>query len=314
MLNIDTGINAVLEQRKRVYPQYVNRISALDDPCLRKLFYMRAAWDKATPTNNSLQGVFETGNILEPVIERIVSEVGAASTPQWRIVGTQVTTNDGLLKQYQISGTIDGMIQAQTAEGWKTLGVVDIKTMSPNVFPRIETVDDLARYPWTAKYRGQVMLYALAHNLDTCFLLLVNKSNLYQMRLIEFPVDLEYCERLLQKAAAVNEAVASDMAPEGINEPDACEHCQFLSYCCPQLTRHNLTISDNIELEAILDRLADLKETAAEYKELEKERDALLVKGEDMVCGKWVVTWKQSERKEYTVSAATVWTKKIIKA
>jgi hypothetical protein len=292
-IDITTGIKAVLGRKKKVIQQHVNRISALDDPCLRKLYYMRHDWDKAVETKDDLQGIFETGTILEPVIERIVSEVGQASNPPFRIVGSQTSTNDNLLKEYQISGTIDGFLQIKNGE-WQTAGVVDIKTMSPNIFAQVNDYNSLSRYPWTRKYRGQLQLYALAHNLETCFILLVNKSNLYDMKLIEFPLDMTYCDNLLEKAKTINAAIESETPPDGINDPDECPRCQFCSFCCPSYsTGGNVELCNNAELETVLDRMAELKPAIDEYNELESTRDSLLVKGQDWVCGKWLIAWKQ---------------------
>lgn len=292
---ITTGINAVLKRKKKVIQQHVNRISALDDSCLRRLYYMRHDWDKAVETADSLQGIFETGNILEPVIERIVSEVGQSSNPLWRIVGTQTSTNDNLLKEYQISGTIDGFLQVYNEQGqWETLGVIDIKTMSPNIFPQVNDYASLGRYSWTRKYRGQLMLYALAHNLENCFILLVNKSNLYDMKLIQFPIDMSYCDSLLAKANLINEAVKREKPLLGVNDPDTCPNCQFFSFCCPEYsTGGNLQIVDNAELESVLERMAELEPTAKEYDELTATRDEMLTKGQDVACGKWLITWKK---------------------
>ncbi len=293
-IDIKSGLAAVLASNQRRWPCHVNRVSALDDPCLRKLYYMRAAWDKATPIDTGLAGVFATGNILEPVIERIVSEVGAATDPIWRIVGTQTPANDALLKEYQISGTIDGFLQVEERGLFSTIGVVDIKTMSPNIYPRINCYANLSRYPWTRRYRGQLMLYALAHNQERCWLLLVNKGNLYDMKLVGFDVDMGYCDELLAKAKAVNEAIAKGDPPDGVNDPNVCDRCAWLSYCAPDIsTGGDLEIMDNPELEVILDRLGELQPTAKEFKDLETQRDSLLAKGKNIACGRWLVTWKK---------------------
>ena len=295
--DIKTGIAVVLKRNKKVYQQHVNRISALDDPCLRKLYFMRHDWDKVSETEDSLQGIFETGNILEPVIERIVSEVGQLSTPAFRIVGSQTSTNDNLLKEYQISGTIDGFLQIKENGEWTTVGVIDIKTMSPNIFLQVRDYETLGRYPWTRKYRGQLMLYALAHNLENCYILLVNKSNLYDMKIISFPLDMAYCDSLLEKAKTINMAIETETPPPGINDPDTCPRCHFLSFCCPEYsTGGNLEFIDNTELEAVLDRMGELEPSIAEYKELTSTRDNILIKGKDWVCGKWMINWKKIEK------------------
>ena len=315
-IDVTGSLSKMLTERKKLFPSHVNRISALDDPCLRKLYYMRHDWDKARPVDDGLQGIFETGNVLEPVIERIVSEVGMAGDPPWRIVGAQTPTNDALLKSFQVSGTIDGFLQVEIDDKWITLGVVDIKTMSPNIFRVVQTYADLGRYPWTRRYRGQVMLYALAHNLGWGYLLLVNKQNLFDMRLISFPVDMDYCEGLLQKAKTINEAIEADTPPEGVNDPDVCPGCQFYPFCMPDLTTGgNLIISDSDELEAILDRIDELAPSVKDSKALEKERDSMLVKGQAVACGKYLVTWKEItvNRKAAEARTDTQWRKKIVK-
>ncbi len=298
MIDLSAGIQAVLGAKKRLYPSHSNRASSLDDPCLRRLFYRREAWDKQAPIPDSLQSVFETGNVLEPLIARIAAEIGEASTPQWRIVGSQMPTKDALLKQFNITGTIDGLLQIKELgkrANWKTIGAVDIKTSSPNIYPRLNSYDDLNRYPWTRAYRGQIMLYSFAHDLEDCFILFVNKSSLWEMKFIHFLIDMNYLEGLLQKAKAVNEAIEKDEPPEGINRPSVCERCQWLAYCCPELApTGNLKILDNDELEAILERMTELSEVADEYRDLEKQRDMMLTKGQDVAVGRFLITWKQA--------------------
>ena len=294
-VDIQTGIEAVLQSKKKLYPSHVNRISGLDDPCLRRLYYSRHDWDKANETSTFLQGIFETGKTLEPKIEQIVIEVGLASTPRWRMVGRQTPTHDALFKEHQISGTTDEFLQIETGDDmWETVGAIDVKTMSPNIYPRITDYASLSRYPWTKKYRGQAMLYSLGHNLDRCFLLLVNKNNLYEMKIIEFEVDMGYCDELLAKAKAVNKAIASETPPPQIVDAGECSKCRFLSHCCPDIsTGGNLEMIDNDELEAILDQMAELEEHHDQYKDLAKTLDAMLYKGKDIACGNWLVTWKE---------------------
>lgn len=292
-IDLESGLHELLQSKKKQYPQHVNRISALDEPCLRKLYYSRHDWDKASEIDDGLQGIFETGNTLEPMIERIASEVGQLATPKFRIVGTQTPTRDSLFEKYQISGTIDGFLQVYNGDNWETLGVCDIKTASPNVYPAMNDYESLARYSWTRKYRGQLMLYALAHNLERCFILFVNKSNLFQMKFVEFNVDMGYCDQLLDKAAVVNKAIKLESPPAGIDDLDHCPNCPYYSFCSPSLsTGGNLEIIQNDELEAILERMDELEETNKEYKDLAKIRDELLAKGKDVAVGKWLVTWK----------------------
>ncbi len=307
-IDVAKGIHAVLQREKKRYPQHVNRISQMGRPCLRYLYYCRTAWDKTKETDDGLQGVFETGNLLEQPIESIAAKVGMASDPPWRIVGTHTTTNDKLLKEYEISGTIDGFIQIKIDEQWVTKGVVDLKTMSTNIYPRINSLEDLKRYPWTKRYKAQLMLYAFAHDLEECFILAVNKNNLYEMKFIHFVVDVEYIQEMLDKALEVNMAVADEEPPEGINDGNLCPKCDFFAHCCPDIsTGGNLKIIDNDELESVLDRMAELEEATAEYKELAKARDDMLTKGQDVACGAWLVTWRMTPKNYQAKAAKDAW-------
>jgi len=315
MIDMQSALSSFLQTKKKVYPCHVNRISGLDDPCERRLFYKRSAWDKSEPISDGLQGVFETGSVLEPVIERIISEVGQISRPQFRIVGTQSSTKDKLFDQYNISGTIDGFLQTKDGDKWSTVAVIDIKTSSPNVYPQLNSYDDLVRYPWTRKYRGQLMLYSLAHNIDKCAILFVNKGNLYDMKLIMFDLDMGYAEKLLQKAGRINQAIQLNVAPDKINDPDECPRCEFCSYCMPEYTAgEGVEMSDNADLLGAFEQLEELAETKKEIIKLERLRDSLLVKGHNTVCGKWLVTWTKSiqKRKATEAKEIEVWRKKIV--
>ena len=312
---LDEALHKLLTPKKKSYPCHVNRISQLDDPCLRKLYYRRTAWDKTPERSDGLQGIFETGNVLEPVIERIVSELGELAIPPFRIVGTQTPTKDNLMDKFQISGSIDGFWQTKENGQWQTKGVIDIKTANPHIFDGLSTYESLSKYPWTRKYRGQLMLYALAHNLDKCCLLFVNKTNLFNMKFIEFDLDYEYAESLLQKARMINEAIENETPPDKLNDPDECPRCDFCAICCPNYESDgNLQINTDEALESLLLRLRELEATKDEIKELEKQRDALLIKGQDIACGKFVILWKKIEgtKKPSPGGPYTQWRKKIV--
>ena len=315
-LDITTGLRAVLKPKKKLWPSHVNRISSLDDDCLRKLYYYRVDWDKQEEISDYVQGIFETGNILEPVNERIISEIGMANSPRFRVVGSQMPTKDTLLEKYKISGHIDGLLQIEQDGRFETVAVMDGKTMDPNIFRAINSYDDLAKYQWTRKYRGQLKLYALAHNLEWCCLLCVNKSNLYDIKPIFFPIDMDYCEGLLNKADTINRAVDAKKPPQGVNDAEHCDRCPFRSHCGPDLTRgRDLTISDSEELQGVLARLEDLAPYEEEIKAQKKVLDQLLSKGNDIMCGDWMITWKKSiqSRKATEAKAVEVWRKKIVK-
>jgi len=316
--DIQEALDVYLEKQKDVYPCRVNRISQIGHECERFLYYSRHNWKDQVPPNNRLQGAFSTGNILEPVIERIISEVGASAVPAFRIVGAQTPTDDRLLNNFQISGSIDGFLQVKGHQDWFTAGVVDIKTSSPNVFATLDGVESLSRYAWTKRYIAQLTLYALAHNQEHCVLLFVNKSNLYDMKLIGWQLDMGFAESLLQKAKRVNEALEKDEPPEKVNDPNICKGCQFEHICIPEFTvGDGVAISTDEDLEALLIRREELSETSKEARAVDRQIDKKLEAygHKQLVAGDFIILWKSGVRHIKAADAHKVetWSKKIIK-
>lgn len=308
---LQDGLMSILKENVKTYPQHVNRISEMGHPCSRYLYYSRACWDKKQPPNHHLLGVFETGNILESKIQSIITAAGENSSPKFRIVGSQMVTNDALLKKYNISGSTDGILQVYY-DKWQDEGTADIKTCHPNIFTAINSFEDLQKYSWTQKYPAQLMLYSFAFNLDKCFIIFVNKANLYDMKVIEFNVDYGYVESLLAKAERINDAIERAEPPVKINQVDTCSRCPFEHICCPDIKLgEGMDIIENAEIADLLDRRAELLEYHKEYEACDKKIKSYLNKGKDAICGKWLLTWKYFLKKEYTVPASEVFSLKI---
>ena len=298
--DISGDILTALASKRKTLPVHTNRASMLDDPCERRLVYWRTAWEKAQPVEVSLQGIFETGNELEPIIERILADVGRRSTPRWRIIAGQQGITDDFLR-------LDQMNDLLRATGeWGTLAVCDVKTCSPHVWNSLSDYESLERYFWTRKWRGQLMNYALGMNQEACLLLAVNKTNLYQVKPIWFSLDLEYAERLLQKAERVNTHVAAGTLPEQINQPDECSRCPFNQVCNPDLQASgNVRLCVNEELEDLLTRRAELETARKEFDRVDKRIGQLLVQGQEVVCGGYWIKWTPMESRMPAKAAYT---------
>ena len=302
----------ILEPKRRTRPRDANRASDLDDACLRRLVYARTNWADAVPVDIGLQGIFSTGNELEPVIERILAEMGRAANPRWRIVGTQVSMNDKFMSDHNIGGTADGMLQFETPDGqWVTAMIPDVKSCSANVWNMLDSYESLSRFPWTRKYRGQMQTYMLGYEMERSVLIFVNKQNLYQIKAIEIPLDLAYAERLIQKADKINAHVKAKTLPDKINQPEECSRCKFAHICLPELESNaNMELLDNPMLAECLQQMADLKEGKTAYDAAERELGKLLPKGQDVICGDFIVMWKEITKNIKAVVAADATTRK----
>ncbi len=314
-INYQIGIDKYLADEKTPWTITSNHCSALGDPCLRRLFYMRTEYDKAKPIGDYLAGIFKTGNLLEPIIHQITDFVGMNSEPQWRVIAGQTPLKDKLFKKYNIGGTKDGFLQTKGNGQWRTMCVADYKTMSDNVYNAVDTVEDLQKFTWTRKYIAQGNLYALADNMEGCMLICINKQNLGQMKMIFIPLDMAYCDELLAKADEVNLHVHANEPPERLNEPEACEGCWYKSICCPEYTNsEGIGAVNNAELVEVLDGLRSMADEKKEISKLEKRRDALLECGKSIVVGNYVVTWKKGLTTYKAQEAHQVerWRKKIV--
>jgi len=303
-----------LKTKSKVWPCHTNRASQLDDPCERRLVYMRTAWQNAKPAGPYLQGIFETGKEVEPLIEKILSELGRSASPRWRIVGAQSEIDSRMQKTHQITGHIDGLMQVENEEdGWDTACVCDIKTCSDHVFNSINGYDDLVRYPWTKKYRGQLFLYALGLEVEKCCIIFVNKQNLYNIKPIYFDLDYGYGEDLLQKAERVNAHVDAGTLPDKINSPEDCSRCAYAHMCLPDLiATGNLQLFNNEEIEELLNQRDEVQEAKKQFDAIERQLKKKLIEGQDILCGEFIVQWKEVIKKAYEVAASKYWKKTVI--
>jgi hypothetical protein len=280
-------------------PRHVHRISDVGHPCERYLYHAIVDWDKRPPVEPSLQGIFDTGNLLEKEMFKFFNnEVGPRMNPPMCFIKPQTDKTDKLLRQYNISGTEDWHLCYEDHHV-DPVGVVDGKSASENAYRGWSDLESLKRSPYAYKYNTQVQLYNFANNFECGGLLFYNKTNPYHdWKLIDVPVDFGYVEEILQKCERVNVAIdniESGEMPPKICEPFWCTTCPFESICLPELEIEGagakLNTSD--ELERMVALLLELKPSYTEYTNVLKDVKSHLVKGQDLVTKSAVITWKK---------------------
>lgn len=299
MIEIAEDVTRLLEDKQRAWPCHTNRSSSMGHPCTRHLVYARTSWDQASSIDPFLAGIFATGNVLEGPIERILSEAGEKASPAWRIVGGQQAIADELLKEHQITGHIDGLLQEKVGGGsaWNTVAVCDVKTCSDYTFDAIKSVDDLRKDKDTFffKWYVQLQLYMLGMGIEEACIIMARKANLYDFKAIWFSIDYEMADYQLKRAKEINLAVAGAAMPAKINRPKVCNRCQFVHICNPRLELDAGEKFDDAETEALLDRRAELKEGKAEFDVVNKYLKMALPKGNLIRCGDWLIHSKLVE-------------------
>lgn len=274
------------QKKIRLHPTHVNRASEIGHPCLRYLVFKRTRWAEATLHDVALQFVFDEGNIQERAVLRDLEDAGVAIIEQQR---------DYFWDGPQLSAHLDGKVILSADE----LAPIEIKSMSPFVWVKINTIEDLKYSKMThlQKYPAQLNVYNLLSNSHRGFMILKNKST-GQLKEIEVPLDYEYAEGLLKKCEAINTHVKNGTTPDPIPwSENTCGRCQFAHICLPEAKREAIDLTDDPELEVKLKRRAELAPLRSEYEEIDEEVKTILKERPKVVCGDFLVIGKWIEPK-----------------
>ncbi|MGD0022629.1 MAG: hypothetical protein ABSC54_10045 [Smithellaceae bacterium] len=281
-------VEKILESKQakiKGYPVNSNRASDLGHPCLKYHVLNRTKWQEKTLHDVRLQQVFDLGNDFEEIVLRELAEARVKIIEQQRSFSWP---------EYQITGHIDAKIM--TDEGVFPL---EIKSCSPFVFKKLETIDDLKRgkYLYLRKYPVQLNLYMLMSNKEKGVFLFKEKTS-GQYKEIWMNIDYDLGEETLKRAEAINKHITEGTMPEPIDYlPEACDECPFVHLCLPDRIGSAPEIIDSAELETILKRLEEIKPLTKEYDELDDRKKEILQGKEKVLCGNYFITGKWAERK-----------------
>jgi len=297
------------QAKARVYPVHTNRASKLGHPCLRYLVYERTRWmDKKVPSADLILR-FEIGEEYEKQAIRDLQEAGFVVIEQQK---------DFFWKEYNITGHIDGKILVGTKAY-----PIEIKSMSPAVFSKINTLDDMKKAKWAylRQYPAQMILYLLLDEKEQGVMLLKDKSS-GAYKEIWVQLDYDFGEELIKKAEQINNHVANNTLPDRINDDSICANCEYEHICVPEIRREELNIIDDTEMAELLQKYWELKPIAKEFEEIDKlisekvkELDKAVV-GDFLITGTWRETTRYKVPKDIQAQYAVkerYWVKKISK-
>lgn len=294
-IDVPALVDEAKARKIKNYPCHVNRASQIGHPCTRYLVFCRISWEDKRLHDVGLQRVFDLGNLYEQAVLNDFREAGLYIEEQ------QTSFAD---RRYQLTGHIDGKLPLNDRRY-----PVEIKSMNPFAWEKINTWKDLLhhRLHYIRGYVAQMQVYLFLNNEEMGLMFLVNKVS-GQIKQMEIPLDYELCEAILQKCEAVNAHVQSETLPEPIEWEDAiCGRCSFLHLCYPDRDfGEGYEILADDELEAMLDKRAELAPAYKEYGELDKAiKDA--VKGKQLIVGHWEIAGKWVKRGGYTVPDSEYW-------
>ena len=271
-----------IREKIRISPQHSNRASSLGHPCEMRSYLDRAKWDKVAPVDEGLQRIFERGNEMEPVVRRLLEDLGI------RVTGEQMAVK---WDAFQITGHNDFRI-ADT-DKWGRI-VVEIKSTGNPKFAKARTAEDLRGSELGEKWYAQVQLYMLLGNYDQAIMVIIDVLS-WQLVVIPVALDYEYAETLLKRAERINAAITSKRDGEGlalINNPKICRRCPHYGVSCTPSVNFGdgVTVLADDGLTAMLDRRGELEPAAKEFAALDTEvKDAVKTKGEMVIAGDWMI-------------------------
>lgn len=264
--------SARLHSREKSRRAKTNRASGLGDPCLRRLVYYRTAGEQARPPGDTLLAIFNYGNMIEPMVKRIVEDLGFA------VDRSQEAFPDNA---WNVSGHIDGLLKHHTAP---VLFVLEIKGLNGPDWGKLNTWQDIAEAEkgWLRKYHGQGQLYAALKELQRwgddelpvvgVLYVLLNKWT-GELKAIPSPLIFEEAEKLLDRSLEIEEHVAKGTLPDFVEERRECITCVFHGITCHPPMRfegEGLQVVDEPDVIAALDALDRHEEGWTSYEEAYK--------------------------------------------
>lgn len=235
---------AVLAGERKGSPSSSPRLHAsfLGHPCKRWLYYKRTCGELETEVPDSLRLVFREGYLHERDIYAILGQPPLCNTIQ--VVATQV----GATLPGNISGACDAVVrvrvEGQEGMSWDGPYVLEIKSVSPNIWGQYNTPEDFNKHPWSVRYVPQVHAYMcmvqlwldeqrrIPGDVKGAIFLLKNKGT-GAVKQVFVPRDENAELLLMDKAESVEGAVLRREPPDRIPWCSMCAECSFGHVCLP---------------------------------------------------------------------------------
>lgn len=280
-----------------------NPIASDLGPCTREMALSIFHWDQRPAFDADTKARLQRGSLIEDAALGELRTLG---------ISARVDRKPFEIKDKQgrivLRGRVDGFMEHKRKEY-----PFEIKSMMPFIFQKIDTLEDFNRYWWTAKYPRQVQAYLYANNLEEGFFLLDDLAG--HWKLIPIRLDLEEMEKILQQCESTVDHLAKKTLPDFHTDPSVCAKCWARGRVCdpPAMRGEGLQLIPDPELEAKLNRRAELDPAATEYDALDKDIKKSIKGKTNLIVGDWFITGEEKDRKGYEVKASKYWQSKIEK-
>lgn len=282
----EAALKMVIEKRGL----YVRKNPILSDlgDCDRQIVYSVTNPEVKPPITPELQARFDIGNLMEREMTKDLLDLGFDfQGGQQRI---EVKGKGGVLLA---TGKIDGFIK------WEGEQIpVEFKSMHPNIYSQVETVEDFQKKPHLRKYIRQLQMYCFGHGIEYGLFGLTNCLGAKKWFVLY--LDLGECELLLQRLENVQAHLAAGELPDRIAyRDDVCGRCDYAGICLPDVMRTEAEILTDDILLADLQRREEIKAIAKEYDKIDESLKARLRGIPKGVAGDFMIIGKGGLRKNY---------------
>ena len=227
--------------------------------CDRQMVHSLLDWDKRPLADAGLQAIFEAGKSEEARIVRMLSELGYEVIAQQNPIQIRHPKTGEII----CTGKIDGKILVG-----RSAVPVELKSMNPNAFARLNSAEDFAKSPFYRKYLKQMQLY-LYGNGEEAGLFIV--SDFRNIKVFIVYLELEVCEQILKQLERCWDYVKAKKYPDPIEyRPEVCDYCPFEFLCTKTTCNKGAEFLESPELEQDVSRWLELKPLKAEFDALDK--------------------------------------------
>lgn len=236
----------------KAYARSVPIASDIDpESCLRRQVFQIVVWQDRELPDPMLQARFEAGNLQEregiAKLRALGFEVVEEQMP------FELTRRGSSGRVVVLRGKTDGRIK--WAGGDRP--PFEVKSLHPNIYAQVDTIDDFGRWPWARRYPVQLQAYLIGHNAQWGFFYVTDC--LGHWKTIRVELDLELAERIWQFAEAAHDAVDAwrkdGSLPGFSKDPAECARCEFFGRTCqPDIIEQGAALLADPELAADLER------------------------------------------------------------
>ena len=285
------------------YPRNNPTASGLSE-CARDMVLSILFWQQVPAFEPYVKARLEEGSRQENYVLQELIGLGFVITennpPPFELFGKN--------KQLIMRGRIDGKIE------WKGKKLpFEIKSLDPNVFEGINTIEDFYSKFWMKRYVLQMMSYLFANNEQDGLFIIVDMKG--HWKVIEITLDMGIMEGILQLCERVVDSVAKcrDIANANVgrelqaiekalppfhNDLSVCRRCKINKILCfpPMDFGPGAQIVDDIELEGNLARRTELADLVKEFDIIDKQIKERFKNIPLAVCGNYQITGEAKTR------------------